>query len=207
MRMTKHAIQGRYVLHVAEFCALITALVIPGLALAGSSDIGLFAGSGAVPPNIHLLIDNSGSMDRDVNGVSPCVLPCESRRYIATNAIQTFVDEVNPVVAGVREENARLGLSTYRSQGSTVEVPLGIGTSDAVKAAVAALVSLGVGTPIAGSILELSGGALAIEDFGEGMEFILMFPAPEARRAVRLRVNPVKDSSHVDDDRSEPGSG
>ena len=114
MRMTKHAI------HIVGLGISIAALVIPGLALAGSSDIGLFAGGGAVPPNIHLLIDNSGSMDRDVFGVSPCVLPCESRRYIATNAIQTFVDQVNPIVMGVREENARLGLSTYRANGSSL---------------------------------------------------------------------------------------
>ncbi|MBW2292050.1 MAG: VWA domain-containing protein [Deltaproteobacteria bacterium] len=149
MRMTKRAID------IVGLGILITALVIPGLALAGSSDIGLFAGGGAVPPNIALLIDNSGSMDRDVNGVSPCILPCESRRYIATNAIQTFVDQINPIVAGVRQENVRLGLNTYRSNGSTVEVPLGFGTSDSVKTAVAALSSLGVGTPIAGSILDV----------------------------------------------------
>ena len=51
MRMTKYAID------IVGLGVLITALVIPGLALAGSSDIGLFAGGGAVPPNITLLID------------------------------------------------------------------------------------------------------------------------------------------------------
>ena len=48
---------------------------------------------------------------------------------------------------------------------------------------------LGLGLPIAGSIAELSGGSLGIEDFGEaGMEFTLILPAPEARRAVKLRL-------------------
>lgn len=50
---------------------------------------------------------------------------------------------------------------------------------------------LGLGLPIAGSIVELSGGSMGIEDFGDqGMQFSLMLPAPEARRAVSLRVDP-----------------
>jgi len=41
---------------------------------------------------------------------------------------------------------------------------------------------LGLGLPIAGSILELEGGALGIEDLGDGMVFSLQLCAPEARR-------------------------
>jgi signal transduction histidine kinase len=46
---------------------------------------------------------------------------------------------------------------------------------------------LGLGLPIAGSILELEGGALAIEDLGTAMTFTIQLCAPEARRAVRVR--------------------
>lgn len=148
MEMTKDAV------HRVRLGLLITTFVFPGLALAGSSDLGLFAGGGDVPPNIALLIDNSGSMDDAIDG-SACVAPCISRRAIARDAIQIFVDEINPIVSGVRQENARLGLMTYRAKGSTVEVPLGLSTSDAIKTEVANLTSRSVGTPIAGSILDV----------------------------------------------------
>jgi len=49
---------------------------------------------------------------------------------------------------------------------------------------------LGLGLPIAGSIVELSGGSMGIEDLGEGMEFHLMLPAPVARRTRPLRLGP-----------------
>jgi signal transduction histidine kinase len=41
---------------------------------------------------------------------------------------------------------------------------------------------LGLGLPLAGAILELSGGSLSIEDLGDGMIFALSLPAPHARR-------------------------
>lgn len=134
--------------------SLLTVLLwLPNIAFAGSSDIELFASGGSVPPNILLLIDNSGSMDRDVNG-NWCSGSCDSRREIARDAVRAFVDEVNPVVSGVRQENARLGLMTYRANGASVEVPLGLSTSDTIKTEVGNLSSLGVGTPISGSILD-----------------------------------------------------
>ncbi len=129
-------------------------LLLPGAALAGSSDVELFAGGGDVPPNIALLIDNSGSMDRSVSG-GWCSGSCDSRREIARDAIRDFVDGINPVVSSVRKVNARLGLMTYRANGSTVEVPLGLSTSNTIKTEVGNLSSLGVGTPIAGSILDV----------------------------------------------------
>jgi len=46
---------------------------------------------------------------------------------------------------------------------------------------------LGLGLPIAGSILELEGGTLGIEDLGQGMVFSVQIPAPESRRPLRLR--------------------
>jgi signal transduction histidine kinase len=48
---------------------------------------------------------------------------------------------------------------------------------------------LGLGLPLAGAILELSGGSLSIEELGDGMVFTLELPAPEARRK-RLKTDP-----------------
>jgi two-component system cell cycle sensor histidine kinase PleC len=42
---------------------------------------------------------------------------------------------------------------------------------------------LGLGLPLAGAILELSGGSLSIEDLDDGMIFALALPAPHPRRA------------------------
>jgi signal transduction histidine kinase len=44
---------------------------------------------------------------------------------------------------------------------------------------------LGLGLPIAGSILELEGGALGIEDLDEGMIFTLQLCAPDARPRIK----------------------
>ncbi|MEM7160787.1 MAG: HAMP domain-containing sensor histidine kinase, partial [Myxococcota bacterium] len=47
---------------------------------------------------------------------------------------------------------------------------------------------LGLGLPISGAILELSGGSLSIEDLGEGMVFTAAMPAPQRRSSwLRLR--------------------
>jgi signal transduction histidine kinase len=54
---------------------------------------------------------------------------------------------------------------------------------------------LGLGLPIAGSILELGGGALGIEDLEEGMVFSLQLCAPDARRVRPARVTEVKKTA------------
>ncbi len=47
---------------------------------------------------------------------------------------------------------------------------------------------LGLGLPIAGAILELSGGSLSIEDLGKGMVFTAAMPAPQSRATfLRMR--------------------
>ena len=48
---------------------------------------------------------------------------------------------------------------------------------------------LGLGLPIAGSILELQGGSLGIEDQGAGSVFTVRMPAPETRRRLRLETS------------------
>jgi signal transduction histidine kinase len=45
---------------------------------------------------------------------------------------------------------------------------------------------LGLGLPLAGSILELQGGSLGIEDTGEGTAFQIQLPAPEPTRTLRI---------------------
>jgi signal transduction histidine kinase len=48
---------------------------------------------------------------------------------------------------------------------------------------------LGLGLPLATSILEVQGGNLEIEDLGVDMLFCARLPAPESRRAARLRAD------------------
>lgn len=123
-------------------------------ALAGAGDIELFSSGGNVPPNILLLIDNSGSMDRDPDGNS-CSGSCVSRREIATASITALLNKVNPDDgSGTRTVRARFGLMTYRQNGATVEVAIGDDTTDDVISGVAGLSSRSVGTPIDASLLD-----------------------------------------------------
>jgi signal transduction histidine kinase len=47
---------------------------------------------------------------------------------------------------------------------------------------------LGLGLPLAGAILELSGGSLSVEDRGEGMIFTAIMPAPQSKASwLRMR--------------------
>ncbi len=51
---------------------------------------------------------------------------------------------------------------------------------------------LGLGLPLAGAILELSGGSLSVEDLGEGMVFTAVMTAPQSK-ATYLRMRAVDD--------------
>jgi signal transduction histidine kinase len=53
---------------------------------------------------------------------------------------------------------------------------------------------LGLGLPLAGAILELSGGSLGIEDLGEGMVLTAVMPAPQSK-ATYLRMRALEDAS------------
>jgi signal transduction histidine kinase len=47
---------------------------------------------------------------------------------------------------------------------------------------------LGLGLPLAGAILELSGGSLSVEDLGKGMLFTAVMPAPQSKASwLRMR--------------------
>lgn len=143
--------------------ALAGALCLPpSLASAGQSDVDLFTGGANLPPNILILLDNSGSMDRTTGGSSTCnatdsTAPDACKRIIASDAIANVVNTVNPYntcCSGPRTETARFGLMTFVSQGASVEAEIATGSSDAVIAAAAALASRSVGTPIDGALLD-----------------------------------------------------
>jgi signal transduction histidine kinase len=55
---------------------------------------------------------------------------------------------------------------------------------------------LGLGLPLAGAILELSGGSLSIEDLGEGMVLTAVMPAPQSK-ATYIRLRALEDSSRA----------
>jgi signal transduction histidine kinase len=52
---------------------------------------------------------------------------------------------------------------------------------------------LGLGLPLAGAILELSGGSLGIEELGEGMVLTAVMPAPQSK-ATYLRMRALEDA-------------
>jgi signal transduction histidine kinase len=55
---------------------------------------------------------------------------------------------------------------------------------------------LGLGLPLAGAILELSGGSLSIEDLGEGMVLTAVMPAPQSK-ATYMRMRAIEDSART----------
>lgn len=133
-------------------------------ATAGSTDVDLFSGAGNVAPNIVILLDNSGSMDRTVGGSSFCnssdaTAGNACKRIIASEAVRALVNKVNPYDPqpgpGPREINARLGLMTYVSHGASVEVPVSDTSSDSIITSAAGLGSRSVGTPVGGSLLDV----------------------------------------------------
>ncbi|MGI9644724.1 MAG: pilus assembly protein, partial [Ilumatobacteraceae bacterium] len=139
------------------------ALAWPLAAQAGSTDVDLFTSGGNVEPNILILLDNSGSMDRGVDNLSGCNAsdatdPDACRRIIASEAVKALVNKVNPYSPppgpGPREVNARFGLMTYVDRGASVEEPISNTSSDNIITDVGGLGSRSVGTPIGGSLLD-----------------------------------------------------
>ena len=77
------------------------ALAWPLAAQAGSTDVDLFTSGGNVEPNIVILLDNSGSMDRGTDNLSGCnatdaTASNACRRIIASEAVKALVNKVNP---------------------------------------------------------------------------------------------------------------
>ena len=101
-------------------------------------------------------------------GMETGVIDIKVRRGVSEDRRMVFFQVGTPVRAATSEQLAEARRGFYRIPGHR---------------------GLGLGLPIAGSIAELSGGSLGIEDFGDaGMEFTLVLPAPEARRSVKVRL-------------------
>jgi len=132
----------------------LTVMALPRVAFAGASDIKLFTGGGRMPPNIMILLDNSGSMNDPPSGC----LTCGSKLSIAKNALTTLITSVNPPLGGgVYEENARFGLFNYRANGGLLVRPIASGNTGSVLSVVSAQTAPGgVGTPLAGAILDVA---------------------------------------------------
>jgi type IV pilus assembly protein PilY1 len=120
---------------------IVTVLVLTfPLAVRASSfgDLDLLTLTGSVPPNLMLFLDNSSSMDNDVDGD-----PLNRNRMEVGHAVlRDFVDIVNPDDgAGGVIERARLGFATFntkkdgydgkRGAGATIDVPVGPATNKA----------------------------------------------------------------------------
>ncbi|MBL4687572.1 MAG: HAMP domain-containing histidine kinase, partial [Nannocystaceae bacterium] len=105
----------------------------------------------------------------DEAGIEQATLEIEVRRGVSEDRRMVFFSVTTPVAPATAEQLAQARRGFYRIPGHR---------------------GLGLGLPIAGSIVELSGGAMGIEDLGEGMEFTIMLPAPEARRVRSLRLDP-----------------
>ncbi len=131
--------------------ATIATLVMASPVAAGQSDLNLFAGGGAVAPNIMIVLDSSGSMR------NPPSSGGGSKKSIAIAALDTLITTVNPLISGTTyEENARFGLFTFRSSGGLLGQPIGSGNTQAVLNAINGHATTGVGTPVSASTLDVA---------------------------------------------------
>lgn len=129
--------------------------------MAGQSDINLFAGGGAVAPNIMIVLDSSGSMGNPPSGGGG------SKKSIAISALTSLITTVNPLISGTTyEENARFGLFTFRSDGGLLGQSISSGNTQAVLNAIATHGTTSVGTPISASTLDMARYFAANEQWG-----------------------------------------
>jgi type IV pilus assembly protein PilY1 len=121
-------------------------------AAAGLSDINLFAGSTRLPPNILIILDSSASMLNPLSGypLGP------SKRAIATSAIETLIETVNPRDSGTYTENAIFGAMTFRLNGGQLQRQIETGNTEATVTAVKFHATTNVGTPISGAMLDVA---------------------------------------------------
>jgi type IV pilus assembly protein PilY1 len=139
--------------------AIATALT-GSTALAGQSDINVFAGGGLVAPNIMILLDSSGSMN------DPPSSGGGTKRDIARASLSTLITTVNPLISGTTyEENARFGLMTFRTDGGQLQQAIRPGNTQAVLDAIASQIAEG-GTPLSGQTLDSARYFAANEAWG-----------------------------------------
>ncbi len=141
--------------------AAISTLVTASPAVAGQSDINLFAGGGSVAPNIMIVLDSSGSMGDPPSGGGG------SKKSIAITALTNLITSVNPLISGTTyTENARFGLFTFRPQGGLLNQSISPGNTQAVLNAIAAHATTSVGTPVGASVLDVGRYFAAGEAWG-----------------------------------------
>ncbi len=142
---------------MAVFGLVAAVVVSPSTGFAGSSDISLFSGGGNVAPNLLLMFDTSGSMDRTTNANGNCRvtdLGCsgDTKRTLAGQAFETLVRSVNQNADSTWSQNARFGLMSYRQHGAKLEVPFGGNNNQAIINVVTTTVE-DADTPLGGAML------------------------------------------------------
>ena len=95
---------------------LLAVLLLLGGEVRAEGDLDLLVGSSA-PPNIMLLLDNSSSMDANVDGDPEDRMRIE----VGHDVIIDILDTINPDDgAGGVVENARFGFSTFNTKNEPV---------------------------------------------------------------------------------------
>jgi type IV pilus assembly protein PilY1 len=121
-------------------------------AMAGLSDINLFAGSSRLPPNILIILDSSASMLNAPSGNPGGA----SKKDIARKAIIQLISGINPVDGGNYTENAIFGAMTFRENGRSLQRQIETGNTQATVSAIRNHQTTNIGTPISGAILDVA---------------------------------------------------
>jgi len=137
-------------MRVSSGLAAASLFLSSGSAMAGAADVELFLSAGEVAPNIMILLDTSGSMD------DPACDGCDTKRVVAKRELKALVRAINdPDGDGTYEDNARFGLMGFRPQGAVLQHSIQANSTAAMLTAIDNSVASSVGTPIAGSTLDI----------------------------------------------------
>ena len=148
-------------------CLIVSILLIGQEAAAQSGDLALFSStSAAVPPNILIILDSSGSMRNPTSGDPSGA----DKDVIARATLTALVEAVNPSdgAAGY-EQNARFGLMIFSgsgSKGAEVLVPIADDNTQAMLDGIAAQGSTSVGTVIARATVDAGRYAAGSDGWG-----------------------------------------
>jgi type IV pilus assembly protein PilY1 len=131
---------------LASLLTLLIAVALPaGRAGGDAGDLDLL--STAVPPNVMILIDSSGSM-----GDVPSTGGTDSKMVIAKNVINKLLDDINP---DGKPERVRFGLAKFNgNDGATILVPIGSNNKSTLVTAVNG-VSAGGYTPLSEALVDV----------------------------------------------------
>jgi type IV pilus assembly protein PilY1 len=131
---------------LSSLLTLLIAIALPaGRAGGDAGDLDLLAT--AVPPNVMILLDSSGSM-----GDVPSTGGTDSKMVIAKNVINKLVDDINP---DGQPERVRFGLAKFNgNDGGTILVPIGSNNKSTMVTEVNA-VSAGGYTPLSEALVDI----------------------------------------------------